>query len=562
MRVSVQELVGALLNVSGRQETARALAKQLGADDLIFFVTDPEIGIPLPVPGFPQTLPAGRSWRAFLAQCVVAGRHSAELPFPSAQSIVAATAVAAKDGTVLVLLGGAPRIDEFEEIGWQLPLLGAALRGEQSVISAAGHSKVAREAVADARALAERLDVARTELQRALLAAEAATRAKDEFMAVVSHELRTPLNAILGWTQILRTGKPDQAKMERALEIIERNVKSQTKLIEDILDFSRIISGKLRLDVQPVELAAVLEATVEVVRPAADAKGVLIQAIIDPRAGSVSGDPDRLQQVLWNLLSNAIKFTPKGGRVQIRLARANSHVEIDVSDTGQGIDPDFLPLIFQRFRQADTTTTRRHTGLGLGLAITQHLVELHGGTISAYSGGTRQGARFVLRLPVLALHNSERLPPARPSDQNLADQARTVHANLPRLDGLHVLVADDERDARDLLTAVLVERGARVTAAATAAEALAMFQSLKPDLLISDIAMPGEDGFSLIRRVRSLEKEQGTHTPAIALTAHAGSSDRMQALSAGYQIHLPKPVEAAELITVVANLAGRKSNAL
>jgi PAS domain S-box-containing protein len=388
-------------------------------------------------------------------------------------------------------------------------------------------------------------------------AAEAATRAKDEFLAVVSHELRTPLNAILGWAQMLRTGKLDEATGARALEIIERNANSQAQLIEDILDFSRIISGKLRIDVRPVDLAAVIEAAADVLRPAADAKGIGLQTVLDTTVGLISGDPDRLQQVLWNLISNAVKFTPKGGRVQVTLARVNSNAEIVVADTGEGISAEFLPYVFERFRQADPSTTRRHGGLGLGMAITRHLVELHGGTVSAFSPGEGQGATFTIRLPLMSVHRVEQPTTVITLPRSPADEFDMQYAALPSLEGLRVLVVDDERDARDLLTAVLTQSGAEVTTAATVAEAVATLRRERFNLLVSDIEMPDEDGYALIRQVRASEEGRGRRTPAIALTAHARFADRMRALAAGFQMHIPKPVQPAELVVVVANLTSR-----
>lgn len=393
------------------------------------------------------------------------------------------------------------------------------------------------------------------EILQAKKVAEEATRAKDEFLAVVSHELRTPLTAILGWARMMKTGNLDDSTAARALDTIERNAESQNQLIEDLLDFSRIISGKIRLDVGRVELDSLTEAAINVVRPAADAKGIRLQAVLDPRAGPVSGDPERLQQVLWNLLSNAIKFTPEGGRVQIRLARVNSSVEITVSDTGQGISAEFLPYVFERFRQADHTTTRQHRGLGLGLAITKHIVELHGGTIRAVSPGEGQGASFILRLPIMIVHDAEQFSDVATEQQSAAGEAQP--AGLTRLDGVRVLVVDDERDTRGLLVAILTQCGALVQVAATVADALEMLRLKKQDLLISDIEMPDEDGYSLIRRVRVLEEGQGGRIPAIALTAHARASDRLRALSAGYQLHMPKPVEPAELVMAIANLTNR-----
>ncbi|HEY6186934.1 MAG TPA: ATP-binding protein [Pyrinomonadaceae bacterium] len=393
------------------------------------------------------------------------------------------------------------------------------------------------------------------EILHAKRAAEEANLAKDEFLAVVSHELRTPLTAILGWARMLKAGELDESNSLRAVEIIERNAESQTQLIEDLLDFSRIISGKLRLEVRRVELASIIESAIDVVRPAADARGIDLQVVLDPAAGAVSGDPERLQQVLWNLLSNAIKFTPKGGRVEIRLARISSSVEITISDTGQGISAEFLPYVFERFRQADHTTTRRYGGLGLGMAITKHILELHGGTIRAESAGEGHGATFILRLPVIIAHNEERPATAvAPPQRALASDEHLRETELARLDGVHVLVVDDESDVRDLLVMILTQRSAVVTAVGTVAAALEKLQLMKPDLIVSDVEMPNEDGYSLIRKVRALEERQGERIPAIALTAHTRPSDRLRALSAGYQMHIPKPVEPAELITAIANL--------
>lgn len=394
------------------------------------------------------------------------------------------------------------------------------------------------------------------EILQAKKLAEEATRAKDEFLAVVSHELRTPLNAILGWARMIKTGKLDEGTVSNGLDTIERNAKSQSQLIEDLLDFSRIISGNVRLDVEQVEPVAVAEAAVNVVRPAADAKNISLEAILDPKAGPVSGDAERLQQILWNLLSNAVKFTPKGGRVQIRLARVDSSVEITISDTGQGISPEFLPYVFERFRQADNTITRRHTGLGLGLAITKHLIELHGGTIRAVSPGEEQGASFIIKLPVMIVHDV--IPPVTSPPSQPAIKPESDPPKLARLEGVRVLVVDDELDTRNLLEMILGESGAVIEVAVSAAQALEVLRLRKQDLLISDIEMPNEDGYSLIRRVRSLEDAQNGSIPAIALTAHARASDRMRALSAGFQLHMTKPVEPAELVVAIANLTGRK----
>jgi PAS domain S-box-containing protein len=390
-----------------------------------------------------------------------------------------------------------------------------------------------------------------TEIKRIEEELRTANRLKDEFLATLSHELRTPLTAILGWSRMLLTGALDEATTKEALETIERNARAQSQLIEDLMDISRIITGKLRLDARPVDLASVIEATIASVRPAAEAKALRLQVVLDPLAGPVLGDPARLQQVLWNLLSNAIKFTPKGGSIQVRLERVDSHVEIAVSDTGQGIKPDFLPFVFDRFRQADATTARAHGGLGLGLAIVRHLVELHGGTVRVDSPGEGQGATFTVQLPIMIMHREAsdketRYAPSGPSS-----------VVTPALDGLRVLVVEDEADARQLLAVALERHGAEVIAVSSAQEALAAIESATPDVIISDIGMPREDGYALIRKVRALPRERGGNIPAAALTAYAGSEDRKRALLAGFQAHIPKPVDPSELIAVVASLAGR-----
>jgi PAS domain S-box-containing protein len=392
-----------------------------------------------------------------------------------------------------------------------------------------------------------------TEQVSARKEAEEANRIKDEFLATLSHELRTPLTAIIGWSAMLRGNKFDEAATANALETIERNAKAQGQIIEDLMDVSRIITGKLRLDVQTIELASLVTASVDAIRPAADARQIRLQALLDPQAGPVSGDPSRLQQVIWNLLTNAVKFTPKGGRVQVRLERVNSHVEITVSDTGQGIAPEFLPHVFDRFRQADQTYTRTHGGLGLGLSIVRQLVELHGGTVHAESTGLGQGATFVVQLPVMVA----RWQAEQPQRRHPAAGGSAALECPPSLSGLRVLVVDDEADTRILLRAMLEQCGSEVMTAASAAEALELFEQSRPDVLLSDIGMPGEDGYALIGRVRKLEAESGGRVPAIALTAYARAEDRLRALKSGFQVHLPKPIEPIELVTVVASLAGR-----
>ncbi|MEG4961792.1 MULTISPECIES: ATP-binding protein [unclassified Microcoleus] len=386
--------------------------------------------------------------------------------------------------------------------------------------------------------------------------AEAANRAKDEFLSILSHELRTPLNAILGWSTMLRHRTLSEDKVVRALETIERNAKSQAQLIEDILDVSRIITGKLRLQVRPVNLVSVIECAIESLHLAAEAKSIRLHSVLDSEAGPLLGDADRLQQVVWNLLSNALKFTPKDGRVQIRLERVNSHLEITVSDTGPGISSDFLPFVFDRFRQHDSTTTRSYGGLGLGLAIVRQLVELHGGTVTVVSPGIGQGTTFTVKLPATIIH----APASDPERLNSIVEANgRVEVSLT-LEGLQILVVDDEADARELLSTILQKYGADVIAVGSVKEALTIIETTtnsSPDVLVSDIGMPDEDGYSLICKLRQVEAQRGGRLPAIALTAYARNDDRRQALLAGFQIHLTKPVDAAELVAVVASLTGR-----
>lgn len=385
--------------------------------------------------------------------------------------------------------------------------------------------------------------------QNARKNADVANRAKDEFLATVSHELRTPLNSMLGWTRLLRSGDLTPAQGERALETIERNAVTQAQLIEDLLDVSRIISGKLRVDVQSVELVHIAEHAVDALRLASEAKNVVILATLEKNAGPIMGDPHRLQQVVWNLLSNAIKFTPKGGRIHLSVERVDSSLKLVVADTGRGIAPAFLAHVFERFKQADGATTRAFGGLGLGLAISRHIVELHGGTIEVESKGDGRGSTFTVLLPVSPIRQETRGTAARLSPAPA--QSFEVRAELKNL---KVLVVDDEEDARDLLVAVLEKCGAIVSSAGTAAEGMEKLLLDRPDVLISDIGMPREDGYEFIRKVRALGHEAGANIPAAALTAYARAEDRRKALDAGFMMHIPKPVEPAELVAVVANL--------
>ncbi|MEA5577678.1 ATP-binding protein [Anabaena sp. UHCC 0451] len=427
-------------------------------------------------------------------------------------------------------------------------LIGLALleNNSEQVIGFVVDVSQRKQAEQEREQLLEREKAARAE-------AEAANRIKDEFLATLSHELRTPLNAMLGWTQLLKSRKFDETTTAKALETIDRNSHALAKLIEDVLDVSRIIRGNLRLNLSPVELAPVVEAAIDTVRPAADAKHICIKSEFDPGLGVVIGDANRFQQIIWNLLSNAVKFTPKGGRVEVKIERINSRVQIQVSDTGVGISAEFLPHVFERFCQADSSTTRLHGGLGLGLAVVRHLVELHGGTVTATSPGIEQGSTFIINLPMKVVVRE-----CDTSTQNpVIVNANFVNHQLSILQDLRVLVVDDEADARNLLTTILGQYGAQVMAVTSATEAMTALSQFQPDILISDIGMPEEDGYTFIRKVRSLPSDQGGKIPAVALTAYARSEDRTQALLAGFQLHIPKPVNAGELAAVVANLAGR-----
>ena len=427
-----------------------------------------------------------------------------------------------------------------------------------------GASKVARDitrqkqAERELQAAKETAEAATRQKEELLLSerqaraeVERAGRIKDEFLATLSHELRTPLNAVSGWAQLLRKN-PTPEDIIEGTEIIERNARAQSQIIEDLLDMSRIVSGKIRLEVQRMDLGKIIKAAMETVKPAAEAKGVRLQMVLDPMAGPVSGDPNRLQQVFWNLLSNAIKFTPRDGRVQVLLERVNSHLEVSVIDTGEGISTEFLPFVFDRFRQAEGGTTRRHAGLGLGLSIVKQLVELHGGTVQAKSDGAGTGSTFTVMLPLTVVHQategeSGRRHPAAGPPPFLRD-------GCAEIEGVKVLVVDDEADARMLVKRVLEECKAEVTVAGSAAEALALLGAKLPQGIDRDKVMPGQDGYTLIKKVRALGVKQGGEVPAIALTAYARAEDRMKAALAGFEQYLVKPVEPAELVTLVSVL--------
>jgi PAS domain S-box-containing protein len=447
----------------------------------------------------------------------------------------------------------------YQEEGWRLRKDGSrfwanvtitALRDEQGRLR--GFAKLTRD-LTDRRH-AEALEAHGTQRDEMLEAERAArieaqrtARMKEEFLATLSHELRTPLNAILGWTQLLRQSGSGAQDIQRGLEVIDRNARAQVQLVDDLLDLSRILAGQVRLDLQRITLVEVIEGAVESAAPAAHSKGVRLEKMLDPRGSMVSGDPARLQQVVWNLLSNAIKFTPSGGKVQVLLERVNSHIEITVSDTGVGISLSFLPHVFDRFSQGDGTTSRRYGGLGLGLAICKQLVELHGGSIHAKSRGEGEGATFIVHLPLLVTQEEmpgRVHPTASPETENIA---------LPSLRGARILVVDDEADARDLLARILQNQGAIVVAVASADAALREFTISPPDVLVSDIGMPGTDGYQLIRTIRATELK-GQRVPALALTAFARAEDRKRAMVAGYQSHLAKPFDTAELVLMVAGL--------
>jgi PAS domain S-box-containing protein len=415
-----------------------------------------------------------------------------------------------------------------------------------------GASKIARDVTERKIAEQERARLLARE-QAAREEAEALNRTKDEFLATLSHELRTPVNAIFGWARMLQTGSVGGSTTQRAVEAIVRNATAQVQLIDDLLDVSRIITGNMRLDVRPVDIKDVIEGALDAVRPAAALKGIRLEIALDPGASAVTGDADRLRQVVWNLLSNAVKFTPRHGRVQVRLQRANSHIEIVVSDTGQGIPPDVLPYVFDRFRQGDGSITRRHGGLGLGLALVRHLVELHGGAVTGHSLGVDQGSTFVVKLPVPML----KLTPGQDWRHPTAptDDSKPVSV-LTSLRGVRVLLIDDDPDSLDITNVILTAAGADTRTCSSAAAARDILGAWEPHVLVSDIEMPDEDGYTFLRKVRTSTAARAK-TPAVALTAYGRSEDRLRALAAGFGFHLAKPVDPAELSQVIASLADR-----
>jgi PAS domain S-box-containing protein len=505
----------------------------------------------------------GRIIRANATFCALSGRTRADLagmPFPELLTLPGRIYHDTHVRPLLVMQGYVREIALDLKVGGDpRKTLSVILNAAQSVDSQ-GHAHRLRILVFDASErrqyerellLARRsADEARETERVAREQAERASRAKDDFLALVSHELRTPLTAILSWTQLLRRTRSDAEKVEQGLAVIERNTRLQVRLIEDLLDMSRMVSGKLRMDVQAVPLAPVIEAALETVMPSAQARQIRLQKILDLEV-RVSGDPGRLQQVFWNLLTNAIKFTPKNGFVRIIMQRVNSHIEVCVIDSGQGMSKDFIAHAFERFRQSTSAGARQTGGLGLGLSIVKYLVEMHGGSIHAQSEGEGHGSTFTVKLPVLAAEageSAQRHPQAAIGD--------TTSHPLVSLKGIKVLVVDDEHDAREVLWHILAERGAEVTTCASAAEALSAIERIAPDVLVSDVGMPEENGYEFIRKVRMLGEPVG-RVAAIALTAFSRLEDRTQALLAGFQTHLAKPVDARELILTVAAIAGR-----
>lgn len=467
----------------------------------------------------------------------------------------------AEETEVLARLVRGERIDHFETIrqakdGRRLDISLTVSPVRNSAGRIIGASKVARDISDRRRRERERQTLLERE-QEARSEAEALNRSKDQFLATLSHELRTPLNAIYGWARMLDTGRLDESAIRRATEAILRNAAAQVQLIEDLFDVSRVVTGNMRLDVRPMSAVTVIESALDTVRPAATAKGVHLERVLDPGVGVMMGDPARLQQVVWNLLMNAVKFTPRGGRVSAHLRRVNSHIEIVVSDTGEGIAPELIPRLFQRFGQADSSSTRRHTGLGIGLALVRHLVDLHGGSVSAQSAGPGLGATFTVALPVSAIPALPAAAPAVPAPESTAPAPDPEHLKPVSLRDLRILVVDDDAEGLELAALILINAGAEVRTSRSAPAAMAALEDWTPDVLVTDLAMPDEDGFSLLRRVRRVMTLRGRRLPALALTAYGRAEDRIRVLAAGFSLHLAKPVNPAELVLSVASLGGR-----
>ncbi len=462
-----------------------------------------------------------------------------------------------EEANVLAHIRRGEKIDHFETVRQtkdgrtiNISLTVSPVRDAQGNII--GASKVARDITERKRAEVERERLMQQE-QAARRIAEEASRLKDDFLATVSHELRNPLNSIVGWAGLLSSGRLDEKTIARAVEAITRAAQAQDQIISDLLDVSRVISGRLRLDVRPLQLIEVLETAIEAMRPAIDAKQIRLLTLLDPAAGPMAGDPNRLRQVFWNLLSNAVKFTPRNGRIQILSQRTDSHIEIIVSDTGVGIETQFLPYVFDRFRQGDSGTNRQSGGLGLGLAIVRHLVELHGGTVCAESKGTGQGASFTVKLPILiGSGDIDREQHVHPTATEIDSRVDT-----PLLRNVRVLIVDDEAGAREVTSIILIQAQAEVRAAESAIAALEIMDEWRPDVLVADIGMPQVDGYELISQVRARSQRNGGDVPAVALTAYARTRDRLRVLSSGYQMHVPKPIQPDELIMVIASLVKR-----
>jgi PAS domain S-box-containing protein len=464
-----------------------------------------------------------------------------------------------EEATILGTLVRGERIDHFEtermtKDGRRIDISLSVSPVKDRSGRVIGGAKIARDISLRRQLEREREQVLAQERHVRTLA-EAANRAKDAFLAMVSHELRSPLSPILSWVRMLRMKALDEAKSARALETIERSARAQAKLIDDLLDISRIVAGKLRLEVRSVDLASVIEEALEVVRPAAEAKQIRLQTVLDTETGTIPGDPARLQQVIWNLLSNAVKFTPKGGRVQITLERVNSHVEIAISDTGRGVPAEFLSYLFERFQQAETGTARSHGGLGLGLAIVRHIVELHGGTVFAESAGEGQGATFTIKLPRMifmrtAGEDARRHPTVGPVPEP---------GDFPSLHDLRVLVVDDEPESNEVVSTILGVSGAEVRVAASAAEGLEHLKQWTPHVIVSDIGMPHGDGYMFLAKLHALPGEMAD-LPAVALTAYATTDDRVRIFSAGFKAHVVKPIDPVELVVVVANVARHRKS--
>jgi PAS domain S-box-containing protein len=462
-----------------------------------------------------------------------------------------------EEDAVLARIRSGQSVDHFETVRVrkdgrliEVSITVSPIRGADGAV--VGASKIARDVGAQRQVERERAELL-TRTQAARAEAEAANRAKDDFLTTLSHELRTPLNAVYGWAAMLQAGQVDESTRARAIDAIMRNANAQVQLIDDLLDVSRIASGKLRLDPRPLEPRPVIEAAVEAVRPAALAKGIRLDMDLAPKPAAIIGDPNRLQQVVWNLLSNAVKFTPRSGSVRVALRERDSHVEIEVSDSGIGITPDLLPHVFERFRQGDSSSTRLQGGLGLGLTLVKQLVELHGGTVTAESGGVGQGSTFTVLLPLRVAGHPDTPAPPRPwTADGLAPPFP-----VSRLHGVRVLAVDDDQDGLALIAAILGQAGATVALGHSAAEGFDIFVAAPPDVLISDVEMPDEDGYSLIRRIRTLEPARGGRVPAIALTAYGRREDRLRSIGAGFSMHVPKPVDPSELLTLVASLSSR-----